>query len=191
MKSMPNSHRAYSNRRVTPASLQTDRTVASYQSDHQGGSSMTRPSRTQALQVAKRYASAIGLKAAKIALIDQLFAFSKAMDWTDTQTIPVVWPSNELLATAPGHQNIGTEIPPCRLGRSGSDLLLGPSDIPAPWPAQRGWPHRRGLWHQFIANCCSLLRIAGSRGRRRVLKHGSARASPIGAPCSEGASRHS
>ncbi|NTG30093.1 replication protein C [Agrobacterium rhizogenes] len=98
MTSMPNSHRAYANRRVTAASLHTDRTVASYQSVHQGGSSLTRPSRTQALQVAKRYASAIGLKAAKIALIDQLFAFSMAMDWTDTQAIPVVWPSNELLA---------------------------------------------------------------------------------------------
>ncbi|NTJ35994.1 replication protein C [Agrobacterium rhizogenes] len=98
MTSMPNSHRAYANRRVTAASLQTDRTVASYRSDHQDGSSMTRPSRTQALQVAKRYASAIGLKAAKIALIDQLFAFSMAIDWSDTQTIPVVWPSNELLA---------------------------------------------------------------------------------------------
>ncbi|NTG58044.1 replication protein C, partial [Agrobacterium rhizogenes] len=45
-----------------------------------------------------RYASAIGLKAAKIALIDQLFAFSMAIDWSDAQTIPVVWPSNELLA---------------------------------------------------------------------------------------------
>lgn len=98
MTSMPNSHRAYANRRVTAASLQTDRTVASYQSDHQDESSMTRPSRTQALQAAKRYASAIGLKAAKIALIDQLFAFSTAIDWSDTQTIPIVWPSNELLA---------------------------------------------------------------------------------------------
>ncbi|MCJ9720016.1 replication initiation protein RepC [Agrobacterium sp. SHOUNA12C] len=98
MTSMPNSHRAYANRRVTAASLDTDRTVASYQADHQTRSSISRPSRTQALQVAKRYASAIGLKAAKIALIDQLFAFSMAIDWSDTETIPVVWPSNELLA---------------------------------------------------------------------------------------------
>ena len=92
MTSMPNSHRAYTNRRVTAASLQTDRTIATYQSDHQHGASMTRPSRTQALQVAKRYASAIGLKAAKIALIDQLFAFSKAADWSDSETTPVVGP---------------------------------------------------------------------------------------------------
>lgn len=98
MTSMPNSHRAYANRRVTAASLQTDRAVAVYQTDHRNRSSMSRPSRTQALQVAKRFASAIGLKAAKIALIDQLFAFSKTLDWSYTQTVPVVWPSNELLA---------------------------------------------------------------------------------------------
>lgn len=98
MTSMPNSHRVYANRRVTAASLQTDRAVAVYQTDHRKRSSMSRPSRTQALQVAKRFASAIGLKAAKIALIDQLFAFSMAIDWSDIQTIPVVWPSNELLA---------------------------------------------------------------------------------------------
>nr|WP_234906961.1 plasmid replication protein RepC [Rhizobium rhizogenes] len=95
---MPNSHRAYANRRVTAASLETDRIVADFQSDHRSGSSMSRPSRTQALQVAKRFASAIGLKAAKIALIDQLFAFSKTLDWSDAETVPVVWPSNELLA---------------------------------------------------------------------------------------------
>ncbi|MGV1861688.1 plasmid replication protein RepC [Rhizobium rhizogenes] len=95
---MPNSHRAYANRRVTAASLETDRIVADFQFDHRSGSSMSRPSRTQALQVAKRFASAIGLKAAKIALIDQLFAFSKTLDWSDTETVPVVWPSNELLA---------------------------------------------------------------------------------------------
>jgi len=98
MTSMPNSHRAYANRRVTAASLDTDRTIASYHADHRTRSSINRPSRTLALQVAKRYASAIGLKAAKIALIDQLFAFSMAIDWSDAQTIPVVWPSNELLA---------------------------------------------------------------------------------------------
>ncbi|NTG58043.1 replication protein C, partial [Agrobacterium rhizogenes] len=86
MTSMPYSHRAHANRRVTAASLDTDRTVASYQADHRTRSSISRPSRTQALQVAKRYASAIGLKAAKIALIDQLFAFSMAIDWSDAQT---------------------------------------------------------------------------------------------------------
>ncbi|NTI52839.1 replication protein C [Agrobacterium rhizogenes] len=98
MASIPNSHRAYANRRVTAASLETDRIVADFQSDRRSGSSMIRPSRTQALQVAKRFASAIGLKAAKIALIDQLFAFSKTLDWSDTEIVPVVWPSNELLA---------------------------------------------------------------------------------------------
>ncbi|NTF97897.1 plasmid replication protein RepC [Rhizobium rhizogenes] len=98
MTSMPNSNRAHANRRVTAASLETDRAVASYQADHRTRSSISRPSRTQALQVAKRYASAIGLKAAKIALVDQLFAFSKAVDWSSTETTPVVWPSNELLA---------------------------------------------------------------------------------------------
>lgn len=51
-----------------------------------------------ALQVAKRAASAMGLKAAKLALLDQLFAFTKARDWTDPQVSPIVWPTNELLA---------------------------------------------------------------------------------------------
>jgi replication initiation protein RepC len=95
---MPNSNRAFANRRVTAASLETDRIVVDFQSDHRSRSSMIRPSRTQALQVAKRFASAIGLKAAKIALIDQLFAFSTTIDWSDAETVPVVWPSNELLA---------------------------------------------------------------------------------------------
>lgn len=98
MTSMPNSNRAYANRRVTATSLETDRIVADFQSDHRSRSGTTHPSRTQALQVAKRFASAIGLKAAKIALVDQLFAFSKAADWSAAETTPVVWPSNELLA---------------------------------------------------------------------------------------------
>lgn len=58
--------------------------------------------RTAALQVAKRAAAALGLKAAKIALIDQLFACSKACDWTRPGTPPVVWPSNARLARSLG-----------------------------------------------------------------------------------------
>ena len=54
--------------------------------------------RTAALQVAKRAAAAMGLKAAKLALIDQLFASSKACDWTIPGKPPVVWPSNARLA---------------------------------------------------------------------------------------------
>jgi replication initiation protein RepC len=58
--------------------------------------------RTQALQVAKRAASALGLKSAKIALIDQLFASSKACDWSEDGSSPIVWPSNERLARGMG-----------------------------------------------------------------------------------------
>lgn len=58
--------------------------------------------RTAALQVAKRAAAALGLKAAKIALIDQLFSCSKACDWTTPGTPPVVWPSNARLARSLG-----------------------------------------------------------------------------------------
>lgn len=62
----------------------------------------TKVTRTQALQVAKRAASALGLKAAKIALIDQLFASSKASDWSEDGSSPIVWPSNERLARGMG-----------------------------------------------------------------------------------------
>ena len=54
--------------------------------------------RTAALKVAKLAAAAMGLKAAKLALIDQLFAFSKPGDWVAPGIAPVVWPSNESLA---------------------------------------------------------------------------------------------
>lgn len=97
MKGMPISNRAYANRRVSAATLQTERILKNYQDRRNNGSSI-HPSRIQALQVAKRYASAIGLKAAKIALIDQLFAFSLGVDWSDADTLPIIWPTNELLA---------------------------------------------------------------------------------------------
>ncbi|MCO5073814.1 MAG: replication initiation protein RepC [Rhizobiaceae bacterium] len=54
--------------------------------------------RTAALNVAKLAAAAMGLKTAKLALIDQLFASSKPGDWTRPGVAPVVWPSNERLA---------------------------------------------------------------------------------------------
>lgn len=55
-------------------------------------------SRTAALGIAKLAAAAMGLKTAKLALIDQLFASSKPGDWTTPDVAPVVWPSNESLA---------------------------------------------------------------------------------------------
>lgn len=58
--------------------------------------------RVAALQVAKRAAAAMGLKAAKIALIDQLFGCSKAVDWTVPGKPPLVWPSNARLARGMG-----------------------------------------------------------------------------------------
>lgn len=49
-----------------------------------------RITRVAALKAAKRGAAAMGLKASKIALIDQLFAFTKAHDWTDDGVAPVI-----------------------------------------------------------------------------------------------------
>ena len=60
-----------------------------------GTKCVTRPA---ALNVAKLAAAAMGLKTAKLALIDQLFASSKPADWTRPGVAPVVWPSNERLA---------------------------------------------------------------------------------------------
>ena len=57
-----------------------------------------RITRKAALTVAKRAAAAMGLKAAKLALLDQLFGGSKAQDWTDDGVAPIVWPSNAGLA---------------------------------------------------------------------------------------------
>ena len=62
-------------------------------------------SRTGALRVAKRAAAAMGLKAAKIALIDQLFAASRPGDWGVPGQAPIVWPSNASLA-----QSLGVSI---------------------------------------------------------------------------------
>lgn len=61
-----------------------------------------RITRTAALRAAKRGAAAMGLKASKLALIDQLFAYTKANDWTDEGVAPVIWPSNVALARALG-----------------------------------------------------------------------------------------
>lgn len=58
--------------------------------------------RTAALQVAKRAAAAMGLKAAKLALIDQLFGASKPADWRTPGQPPIVWPSNARLARSLG-----------------------------------------------------------------------------------------
>ncbi|MBA8904163.1 plasmid replication protein RepC [Phyllobacterium sp. P30BS-XVII] len=80
-------------RKTTPVSMRTDRSARQY------GQTTTRiVSRVAALRVSKRAASGLGLKAAKIALIDQLFAFSKPCDWENPNSRPIVWPSNETLA---------------------------------------------------------------------------------------------
>lgn len=61
----------------------------------------SRITRSAALRVAKLAAAAMGLKSAKIAMIDQLFACSKPADWQG-QAAPVVWPSNARLARSLG-----------------------------------------------------------------------------------------
>ncbi len=59
-------------------------------------------SRAAALKVAKLAAAAMGLKSSKIALIDQLFACSKPVDWQNVGVAPIVWPSNARLAARMG-----------------------------------------------------------------------------------------
>ena len=60
-------------------------------------------SRTAALKAVKRAAPALGVGSIKLALIDQLFAGSRAIDWNDPGGIgPIVWMSNAHLARAMG-----------------------------------------------------------------------------------------
>ncbi|TCQ02650.1 replication initiation protein RepC [Rhizobium sp. PP-F2F-G36] len=80
-------------RRVTPDSLSAQRATRNYAAER-----TLHITRTQALQVAKRAAAAIGLGSAKIALLDVLFGFSKASDWSNPTSNPIIWPSNTVLA---------------------------------------------------------------------------------------------
>lgn len=80
-------------RRVTPASLAAQRAAR-----HYTGARTTPIRRVDALQLAKRAAAAMGLKAAKIAMIDKLFGYSPAGDWESKDASPIVWPSNDALA---------------------------------------------------------------------------------------------
>jgi len=84
-------------RKVTPTRLAATEYAREY---HQTGSS--RIARKAAIRAAKRGAAAMGLKGSKIALIDQLFAYTKDRDWTDEGVAPIVWPSNIALANALG-----------------------------------------------------------------------------------------
>jgi replication initiation protein RepC len=80
-------------RRVTPAGLAAHRAARTYAANR-----TLAAKRIDALQLAKRAAAALGLKAAKIAMIDKLFGFSPASDWTSKDSSPIVWPSNGTLA---------------------------------------------------------------------------------------------
>lgn len=91
-----NNHRA-GLRRSSPESLGAEKFARTYR---EGKAPAV--ARTAALQVAKRAAAAMGLKAAKIALIDQLFAASKPADWRTPGQPPIVWPSNARLARSLG-----------------------------------------------------------------------------------------
>ena len=81
-------------RNVTCASIAAQRASRSFV----GSREITR---NDALKVAKRAAGAFGLKTAKIAVLDQLFAFSQAVDWVEGPR-PIIWPSNAALATRLG-----------------------------------------------------------------------------------------
>lgn len=81
-------------RSVTPETLAATNFARQY-------SSSTRITRAAAIRVVKLAAAAMGLKTAKIAMLDQLFACSKAVDWLGSAP-PVVWPSNARLARSLG-----------------------------------------------------------------------------------------
>ena len=91
-------------RRVTPAGLAAHRAAREY-----AGERTLAVKRIEALQVAKRAAAALGLKAAKIAMIDKLFGYSPAVDWNNKGASPIVWPSNQALA-----QQLGLSISTAR-----------------------------------------------------------------------------
>ena len=77
-------------RRVSAASIVSQQTARRY-------ADVATISRADAIRVAKRAAAAMGLKTAKLAMLDALFGFSKAVDW-NAGSRPVVWPSNATLA---------------------------------------------------------------------------------------------
>lgn len=83
----------YGARQVTSGSLAAQRAARCY-----ADARTCKIKRLNALQIAKRAAAAMGLKAAKIAMIDKLFGFSPAADWESLEANPVVWPSNDALA---------------------------------------------------------------------------------------------
>lgn len=91
-------------RQVTPAGLAAHRAARRYAGDR-----TLAVKRIEALQLAKRAAAALGLKAAKIAMIDKLFGYSLAADWNSKDASPIVWPSNQLLA-----QQLGLSISTAR-----------------------------------------------------------------------------
>lgn len=80
-------------RQVTPVGLAAQRAARRYAGDR-----TLAVKRTEALQLAKRAAAALGLKAAKIAMIDKLFGYSPSADWNSKNANPIVWPSNDVLA---------------------------------------------------------------------------------------------
>ncbi|MGO4450451.1 plasmid replication protein RepC [Phyllobacterium sp. TAF24] len=89
-------------RRTTRSSRSAQQLSRAYESRSVRSKILEGICRTKALQIAKRAAAALGLKSTKIALIDQLFAFSKPCDWKGCGGAPVVWPSNALLARRMG-----------------------------------------------------------------------------------------
>lgn len=88
---------SYGLRRTSPESLDAQLYARRYHD-----ADTKKVTRIAALTVAKRAAAAMGLKSSKIALIDQLFGCSKAVDWDTTGVAPVIWPSNDRLARSMG-----------------------------------------------------------------------------------------
>lgn len=80
-------------RRTTP-----DRLAATEYAREYRKPDARRISRAAALKAAKRGAAALGLKTAKLALLDLLFGSSKPQDWTGEGVVPIIWPSNAYLA---------------------------------------------------------------------------------------------
>ena len=80
-------------RKTSPQSLQATEYAREYR--EKGARRITRKA---ALNAGKRAVAAMGLKTAKIALLDLLFASTQSQDWTDEDVVPIIWPSNDNLA---------------------------------------------------------------------------------------------
>ena len=85
-------------RKTTPGSIRASRDARAYHEKN-----APRPSKAATLKMFKMAAPMLGIDMMKVAIIDQLFAYSKPGDWEQHDGIgPRVWPSNAQVARRMG-----------------------------------------------------------------------------------------